>query len=141
MLFQVRGSANDDWRLQTSTNLESWTNLTSFGTLLSGGTNAPWRSVDTGEDSSRFYRALQTEGLYDRSLLRTISMTFTQANWSNLMVLARTYETNVYCTLLIMDNGATNVGVGARFRGNTSFTGMGEPGASTPAKKSLSISI
>ncbi len=137
-LIQIRGSDNDDWRIQSSIDLGTWTNLEGFGTLLSGGTNAPWRSIGAPPEPSRFYRAVKTTGLYDPSLVRTISLTFTQANWSNLLVSARSSSTDVYCSALTLDNGATNVGVGARYRGNTSFTGLGGP---APPKKSLAIKI
>jgi hypothetical protein len=140
LLLKVDGDKDDDWWIQTSTNLTTWTTLTNFGTLLSGNeTNAPWRSAGSHTNSIVFYRARQTAGLYDTTLLRTISLTFTQANWSNLLAQARQNSTDVYCSLLTMDNGATNVGVGARFRGNTSFTGMGPGGA--PAKKSIALAI
>ena len=91
LLVQVQGSGNDDWRLQGSPDLATWTNLLSFGTLLSGDTNAPWRSVGPPTEKSRYFRAVKTGGLYDRTLLRTVSLTFTQANWSNLLALGRTY--------------------------------------------------
>lgn len=136
--LKVDGDRDDDWWLETSTNLTTWTRLTSFGPLLSGNeTNAPWRTAGALSNAVTFYRARQTGGLYDTTMLRTISLTFTQANWSNLLAVARTYSTNVYCTLLTANNGATNVGVGARFRGNTSFTGMG----SAPPKKSIALAI
>jgi spore coat protein CotH len=140
VMLKVDGDKDDDWWIQTSANLTTWTTLTNFGTLLSGNeTNAPWRSAGLRTNAALHYRARQTYGLYDTTMLRTISLTFTQANWSNLMVQARAAGTNVYCSLLTMANGATNVGVGARFRGNTSFTGMGPEGA--PAKKSISLTI
>jgi hypothetical protein len=141
LMLQVQGSGNDDWWLQSSPDFITWTNHLSFGTLLSGDTNAPWRSVGAPAERSRYFRAVKTGGLYDPTVFHTVSLTFTQANWSNLLALARTYSTNVYCSLLTVDNGATNEGIGARFRGNTSFTGMGAPGSAGPPKKSLSISI
>jgi spore coat protein CotH len=141
--IQIQGDDDDDWWLEVSTNLTAWTTLTNFGTLLSGDmTNAPWRLGVGLANSQQFLRARKTDGLYDTALMRTISLTFTQANLSNLLALARTYETNVYCSQLTVDNGATNIGVGARFRGNTSFTGIGGPGGgSGPPKKSLNIEV
>lgn len=135
VMLKVDGDKDDDWRIESSTDLVNWKALTNFGTLLSGNqANAPWRSAGSPGNESTYYRALQTDGLYDKTLLRTISLTFTQANWSNLMVTARANSTYVYCNLLTMDNGATNVGVGARFRGNSSFT------AQSP-KKSIAVSM
>jgi hypothetical protein len=126
VLLKVDGDKDDDWRMQTSTNLTTWTTLTNFGVILSGNeTNAPWRTVGTKASGPTYYRAVQTEGLYDPSLFRTISITHTQASatvFSNLMHLARQYGTNVYLPALWMDNGATNQHVGARWKGNTSYT-------------------
>ncbi|MBI4327561.1 MAG: CotH kinase family protein, partial [Chloroflexi bacterium] len=136
--LQVQGSPNDDWRIQTSTDLLAWSNLTSFGALLSGRTNAPSRSVGDPSGAPRFFRAVQTGGLYDRTLLRTMSLTFTQANWQTLLANGRSAGTNVYCSQLTLDNGAANYGVGARYRGNTSYTGFG---GGAPVKKSINLEL
>jgi hypothetical protein len=136
---QILGSGNDDWRLQTSTNLADWTTATAFGTLLSGSeSKAPLRAVGNATAAQSFHRALKTGGLYDTTLLRTMSLTFTQANWQALLTSARTAGTNVPCSLLTLDNGVAIPGVGARYRGNTSFTGMG---GSAPVKKSVNLEI
>jgi len=132
-LIQVHGDVDDEWRIETSNDLVTWTNLTSFGTLLSGETNAPSRSVGGVADAQRFYRALKTAGLYDPTLFRTISLTFTQSNWGTLLANGLTTGSNVLC-ILSMDNGATNYGVGARYKGNTSFTMSG-------TKKSINIEL
>jgi spore coat protein CotH len=133
--LQVVGSGNDDWRLQGSSNLLTWSTLTNFGTLLSGhDTNAPWRSLTTTHGPEQFYRALKTAGLYDPTLFRTVSLTFTQANWSTLLASGRTTGSNVYCSAVVLDNGATNHGAGARYKGNTSYTLGG-------AKKSLNVEL
>lgn len=128
VLLKVAGDKDDDWWLQTSTNLTTWTTLTNFGTILSGNeTNAPWRSAGTKTSGPTYYRALQTAGLYDPALFRTISMVYTQANatlFSNAMHLARQYGTNIYLPILWLDNGATNYGIGARFKGNSSYSGV-----------------
>lgn len=131
---QIQGSGNDDWRLQSSSDLRSWTNLTSFGTLLSGGTNAPWRSLGSAAGNAGFFRALKTGGLYDPSVLHRIDLTFTQASWSTLLASARNTTNYVYGSLLTMDNGATNRGFGARYRGNTSYTASG-------TKKSIALAL
>jgi spore coat protein CotH len=122
LLAQVEGDGDDDWRLQVSSDLAAWITATNFGTLLSGKvTNAPWRAIGPTTNSNQFYRALKTVGLYDPSLFHTVSLTFTQANWGALLTTARTTGSNVYCSLVTLDNGATNVGAGARYKGNTSF--------------------
>jgi len=143
MQVKVDGDKDDDWWVQSSADLSTWTTLTNFGTLLSGNeTNAVVRSLGVPSAGPVYYRALQTAGLYDITMLRTFSLTFTQADWSNLLVQARANGTYVYSPLLTLDNGATNTGVGARFRGNTSFTGMGGPsGSSGPVKKSIAIAV
>lgn len=141
VLLKVDGDKDDDWRMQSSTNLTTWTTLTSFGTLLSGNeTNAPWRSAGNKSATSTYYHALQTAGLYDPTLFRTLSLTYTQASaaaFSNAMHLGRQYETNVYLPAVWMDNGATNQHVGARFKGNSSY-GMG---GVAPFRKSINLTF
>lgn len=138
VLLKVDGDKDDDWWLQSSTNLTTWTTLTSVGTLLSGNeTNAPWRAVGTKGSGPMFYRARQTFGLYDTNLLRTITLTYTQATltaFTSALATARSTGLNVYCPQLTLDNGATNLSVGARFKGNTSYTGAGQ-------KKSVNIEM
>jgi hypothetical protein len=132
---QFQGDANDDWRLQHSTDLTNWTTLTNFGVLLSGkATNAPWRSVGPLANSHQFYRGLKTSGLFDPAVFHNIFLTFTQATWQTLLANGRNTGSNVYCSLLTMDNGATNVGVGARYKGNTSYFGPG-------LKKSINVEL
>ncbi len=138
VLLKVDGDKDDDWWVQTSTNLTTWTTLTNFGTLLSGNvTNAPWRSAGNKAATSTYYRAKQTLGLFDTNLLRTITITYTQATltaFTQQLTSARTYSTNVYSPQMTLDNGATNVSIGARYKGNTSFTGAGQ-------KKSVNVEI
>lgn len=136
LMVQLRGDPKDDWYVQWSTDLANWSTITNFRTLLSGDKKAPIRSLGQPNEDAVFYRALKTDGLFDPTLLRTFSLTFTQANWQTQLANGRTYGTNAYCSLLTLDNGATNVGVGARYRGNTSYTGMG---GGAPAKKSINL--
>lgn len=120
--LKVIGNPDNDWRLQSSSNAVQWNTLTNAGTLIGGrDTNAPWRDVGALTNAVQFYRAEKTKGLFDPSLLRTVSIIFTQANWPTLLTSGRTYDTNTPCTVFL-DNGATNFGVGARYKGNTSFT-------------------
>lgn len=138
--IQVIGSPKVDWRIEQSTNLINWSVVPGPGAVASGAaTNAPWRPLGAFNPPQVYFRGIETDGLYDTTLLRTISLTFTQANLYNLLVQARTLGTNVFCSLLTLDNGATNADVGARFRGNTSFTGLGGSGA--PIKKSIAIDM
>ncbi|MBE0543339.1 MAG: CotH kinase family protein [Verrucomicrobia bacterium] len=134
--LQVDGDKDDDWWLESSTNLTRWTTLTNFGTILSGNeTNAPWRSVGAMAGGSAYYRAVQTAGLYDPSIFRTVSLTYTQATltaFTNALRLGRQYDTNVYVPRVWLDNGATNHHVGARYRGNTSYLMSGR-------KKSINL--
>ncbi len=121
-LVQVDGNHDNDWYIEVSTNLLEWTRLTNVGTLISGKTNnAPWRSAGPNTNFLQFFRALKTEGLYDPALFRTVNLIFTQANWQTLLASGRSFETNTGCTVFL-DNGATNFNVGARYKGNTSYT-------------------
>lgn len=134
VLLKIDGDKDDDWWVQTSTNPVTWTTLTNFGTLLSGNaTNAPWRSAGPTTNPAQFFRARQTAGLYDPALFRTVNLVFTQTNWSALLANSRTYQTNTLCWIYL-DNGATNYGVGARYKGNTSYTMAG-------TKKSINLDI
>src|SRR5262245_62165430 len=51
-LVMVEGDHDDDWRIQASGDLVTWSNLTALGTLLSAGTNPPVRAVG-GHDTGR----------------------------------------------------------------------------------------
>lgn len=130
---KVDGDKDDDWWIQSSTNLTTWTTLTNLGTLLSGNeTNATWRTVGAGGGALQYYRALQTAGLYDPSIFRTISLTFTQGNWNTALATARTTGNNIYCSIVALNNGATNTAVGARYKGNSSYSMAG-------TKKSINL--
>jgi hypothetical protein len=118
---QVRGDKDREWRVDASSDLTTWATLSNFAPLISSGTNPPARSVMLPEAGNVFLRAVETDGLYDPTIFRTISLTFTQANWATLLTSGRTTGSNTVATFA-MDNGATNSGVGARYKGNTSFT-------------------
>ncbi len=134
-LLRVEADHDRDWRVQSSTNFTNWITLTNFGVLISGNqeTNAPWRSAGASTNAARFYRALETEGLYDPTLFRTFNFTFTQTNLATLLASYRNTTNGLDCTLTL-DNGATNLGVGARYKGNTSYTASG-------TKKSLNVEL
>ncbi len=134
---RVRGDADDDWLLEESSDLETWRTVGAGVPLLGGGTNAPVRAVGVGVGPVRFLRALKTGGLFDETLVRTISLTFTQANWQSRLTTSRTTGSNTLGSLTL-DNGASHASIGARYKGNTSFTGMG---GSAPTKKSVNLTI
>jgi len=135
LVVQVEGDSDNDWWLQSSADLTQWRTLTNGGTLLGGkAASAPWRSMGSPTSASQFFRAQKTGGLFDPALFRKVSLTFTQLNWSTLLANARITGSNVYCSLVTLDNGATNVGVGARYKGNTSYTIGG-------MKKSINLEV
>ncbi|TAK94542.1 MAG: hypothetical protein EPO07_16535 [Verrucomicrobia bacterium] len=138
VMLKVDGDKDDDWWIQSSTNLSSWTTLTNFGSLLSGNeTNAPWRANGVPATTPTYFRAKQTAGLYDPSILRTFTLSYTQAtltSFTSALATAKSTGVNVYCPQLTLDNGATNVSVGARFKGMTSYSQSGY-------KKSLNVEM
>ncbi len=132
--IQVLGDSDNDWRIQASPDFVSWTNVPALGTLLAGDeSHAPARSLGNGLAGIGFFRAVRTDGFYDRSLLRTVHLNFAQANWVSLLTSARTTDGNVLSSLTL-DNGATKSGVGARYKGNSSFMMSG-------AKKSINVTV
>lgn len=132
--IRVRGDEDDDWWIQESPDLVNWTDAGGGKPLLGGGTNAPVRLLGTGGGPTRFVRALRTAGLFDDTVVRTLSLTFTQANWQTSLTTSRTTGVNTKGAIAL-DNGASMAGIGARYKGNTSFTGMG----SAPTKKSINL--
>lgn len=131
-----RGDADDDWHLEGSTDLLTWTTVAPFGVLRSGGaTNSPSRALPEGAmEPFRFFRARRTAGLYDPSLLRTVSLTFTQANWQSLLTANYSRGSNITAAMVSLDNASTNHNVGVRYKGNTSYQNGG-------AKKSINIEL
>ncbi len=137
--LRIWGSRRYDWFLEGSTDLLHWEALAGQPPLLAHRTNPPVRVLPLDlQPGPRFFRARQTGGLYDLSLLRTLSLTFTQANWQTRLTQGRTTGSNTPA-LLVVDNGARIEGIGARYRGNTSFTGG--PGGAAPTKKSLNLEL
>jgi spore coat protein CotH len=133
--IRVLGDPDNDWRIERSTDLVTWSVDRSLSTLLAGDeTNAPAKPVgDLSTSETGFFRAVRTEGLYDPTLLRTFHLRFTQSDWTNLLTLALKDGIDVPCSLTL-DNGASLTGVGARYKGNSSFVMGG-------AKKSLNITV
>src|SRR5262245_56684865 len=72
LLLKVDGDKDDDWWVQSSTNLNTWTTSSNFGTILSGNeTNAPWRSLGATSATPTYYRTKQTAGFYDPAVFHT----------------------------------------------------------------------
>src|SRR5262245_35598969 len=84
-LLSVRGGS-DEWRFQISNDLLSWTNAPDLGTLFSSKENPAAAPLDTKTANRRFLRALKSDGLFDPNLLRTIDLTFTNSNWTTLLI-------------------------------------------------------
>ncbi len=132
LVLQVRGDTDEDWWFQSSTDLVNWVTLTNWGTLLSGTeTGAPPKTAGVATNSGLYYRTLRTDGLYDVAILRTMSLSFASANYTQLLAQAWISGGSVTGDL-VLNNGATNLSIGARYRGNTSYTASG-------VKKSIAI--
>jgi hypothetical protein len=135
--LQVRGDEGDDWRIVASSDLETWFSKPELGTLLSGNAGAIRKQLSDTGMGGVFYRAVKTEGLYDRASMRTVHLTFGASNWPTLLTSGRTTGSNTACAF-VLDNGIVVEGAGARYRGNTSFTGFQ---SGTPLKKSINLDL
>jgi hypothetical protein len=62
------------------------------------------------------------QDFYDPNVLRTISISFTQANWETLLRQNYASETDLLGTVVV--DGVSYPNVGIRIRGNTSFTAL-----------------
>jgi spore coat protein CotH len=127
---RVEGDANDEWRLQVSQDLKNWNEWLTFDTLP--GRTERALPLDRSALLPAFFRALKTSGLYDPTFLRTLSLTFTQANWQQQLTANYNSGTNLVADLAV--NGTPYRGVGVRYKGNTSYSRGGR-------KKSLNIQI
>lgn len=133
LLLRVDGDADDEWWIESSPDLVTWQRQDALGTVMSGNsTNATVAAVEPPSSPTTFYRATRTAGFYDSTLMRTISLTFTQANWQTLLANNYGRDTNLAGTLKF--NGRTYEGVGVRYRGNTSYQMGG-------TKKSVAIQV
>lgn len=129
----VQGAEDDEWRFQVSDDLILWTNAPAYGTVFSSKTPTQSLSFSTEAKPFQFLRAVKAKGLFDVNLLRTVSLTFSNANWATLLANGRTTGSNVPAVLQL-DNGVSVTNVGARYKGNTSYTQGG-------AKKSVNLDI
>ena len=133
LVMRVEGDPDDEWRFQYSGELGRWEDAPELGRVISGRTNAPAVSLGFGTVSNRFVRGVQTDGLFDRTVMRSVYLTFTNSNWASLLANARTSGGNVPCTLSL-ENGVLVTNVGARYKGNSSYTMGG-------TKKSVNLDI
>lgn len=127
--FHVLGDQEDEWRFESTTNFSSWRDASELGTMFS---DAGPRSL-TNSDPHYFFRAVRTSGLFDDRVIRRFDLTFPQATWQSSLDRARMTGSNVLGTLSL-DNGLTNTGIGARYKGNSSY-GLGG------LKKSINIEL
>ena len=137
-VLRVFGNEDDEWRFQSSPDLKAWTDLPRLGAVFSHPDNPPSVGLADTDSARAFYRAIRTSGLYDPAVMRTVSLTFAQANWQTLLASGRTTGSNIVGDLLL-DGVVARTGIGARYRGNTSYTGMGAGGA--PVKKSVNLQV
>jgi hypothetical protein len=115
--FHVLGEQDAEWRFEATTNFNDWFDAPDLGTMFS---DAHPRELTNKSANVSFFRSVQTSGLFDDHALRTFHLKFTMSNWQALLDRARLSGSNVLCTLWL-DNGLTNIGVGARYKGNSSF--------------------
>jgi hypothetical protein len=64
----------------------------------------------------------RAQDFYDTTVLRTIAITFDDANWLALLRANYASETNIRADVVV--DGVTYPDVGVRIRGNTSYTGL-----------------
>lgn len=116
------GSAKNDWFLESSTHLTNWVRDPDATPLASGPEGlGPERSITLGAGrTTEFLRAVRTGGLFDDTFIRTFHLRFSQPNWNALLVQAHGTDSNVVCRLE-SDNGQVMEGVGARYKGFSSF--------------------
>ena len=133
--IHVVGSPKYDWWIERSPDLVHWERWTAPGPLMSDdAARAPVRRLGPlGERVVGYFRGVRTEGFYDSSLIRNVHLQFTQPDWQARLTSGRTTGSNVLCGLEL-DNGAALGGVGARYRGNSSFQLGG-------AKKSVNVQV
>ena len=78
---------------------------------------------------------LPSAGLYQKDLIRTVDLTFTQSNYWSL--LTTNYNSNIDLAATMVVDGVTYNGVGVQFKGQTSYSML--PG--TSQKKSFGVSM
>ncbi len=135
-VLQVLGDEDDDWVIESTDDVADWSESETVGTLLSGTrVQAPVMSVPLSDDPEaiRLFRARKTDGLFDPNLLRVFYLTFEAENWEQLLTQGRDDGSNTP-GVLELDNGARIEGIGARYRGNSSFNLGGD-------KKSINLEI
>jgi hypothetical protein len=131
----IVGSSREDWFLEFSGDLTNWRRDPALPPLAAGPEgSAPERAIPpTAPRTNTFLRAVRTDGLYDDTLVRTFRLTFPQADWDSLLIAAHGTTSRVTARLEL-DNGRVLEGVGARYRGYSSFNVGG-------AKKSINLDL
>ena len=117
----VAGDNDEDWLIEFSDDLQHWQQDHPPKALISGNEQGPFIQVSESDAQARFFRAIPTEGLHDTRLLRQLELNFDATNWQTLLTQGRDTGNNTSCTL-IMANGAQFASVGARYKGNSSFS-------------------
>lgn len=133
---RVIGSSDWDWWIERTTNWVDWVRVGGeVGAPRVGGsmTGAPERAIPTGKEPWALYRATRTDGLYDSTVLRSFTVSLDMADWDEQLVKAHDTGSNVLCRLDV-DNGVQLTGVGARYKGYSSFS------ADLP-RKSLNLEV
>jgi len=115
------GSAREDWFLESSTRLTNWVREPGAPPLVAGPAGGPERTIPLADGrTDRFFRAVRTDGLFDKTFLRTFHLRFQQADWNESLVKAHGTDSNVVCRLE-SEHGQVLDGVGARYKGYSSF--------------------
>ena len=133
--LSIVGSPKEDWFLESSGDLISWERDPASAPLASGSeAGAPERTLPRSDPAPRrFLRARRTQGLFDGAVMRTLHLRFQQPDWNDLLFQAHGTTSNVPGRLEV-DNGRILDGVGARYRGYSSFFASGP-------KKSINLTL
>jgi len=132
LALTVNGAADEEWRFQFSDNLLKWTNAPTLGAIYASPDSPRVILLGLPSAPQRCYRAVRTSGLYDPAVMRTVSLTFTQSNWQQLLSANYSTGSNLVGSLVL--DGVSYPGVGVHYKGNTSYTRSG-------VKKSLNITV
>ncbi len=93
--------------------------LMSFYFVLSHSQSLPSEYYFSADGKMLLCGGKQETGFYNKDIIRTIKLTFTQANYWTLLKNNYSIETNLEASLEV--DGVKYDGIGARFRGNTSY--------------------
>lgn len=126
--LQVTGDEDDVWIFESSTDLVNWNQAYDLSNV-----NADHDPLPIAEPTTlAFYRARLISDFYDPSLIRTISLTFEESNWQEILQANYSDASNLVGNVSM--NGIDYPEVGIRYKGNTSYFQSGE-------KKSIAIEM